>query len=72
MFKNDSKQTWQLLRTVTGKHNDKSSIPVCFKYNNDLTHDPDQILNAYCNFFANVGPNYANAITAPKNQFTRY
>ena len=43
-----------------------------FKYNNDLTHDPDQISITFCNFFTNVGPNYANAIPAPKNQLTRY
>ena len=43
-----------------------------FKYNNDLTHDPDQISNTFCNFFTSVGPNYTNAIPAPKNQFTRY
>ena len=53
---------------MIGKHNDKSCIPTCFKYNNDLTHDPDQISNIFCNFFTNVGPNYANAIPAPKNQ----
>ena len=65
-FKNDSKKMWQVLRTVIGKHTDKSCIPTCFKYNNDLTHDPDQISNTFCNFFTNVGPNYADAIPAPK------
>ena len=30
-FKNNSKKTWQLLRTVIGKHNDKCCIPTCFK-----------------------------------------
>ena len=71
-FKNDSKKTWQLLRTIIGKHNDKSCIPTCFKYNNHLTHDPDQIYNTFSNFFTNVGPNYTNAIPLPsqKKQFT--
>ena len=46
-FKNDAKKTWQLLRTVIGKHNGTSCIPTCFKYNNDLTHDPDKISNKF-------------------------
>ena len=54
---------------MIGKHNDKSSIPACFKHNTDLTHDPDQLSNTYCNFFTNVGLNYANAIPAPKKTF---
>ena len=49
---------------MIGKHNDKSCIPSCVKYNNDLTNDPDQISNTFCNFFTDVGPNYANAIPA--------
>ena len=71
-IKNDSKKTWQLLKTVIGKHDDKSCNPTCFKHNTDLTHDPDQISNTFCNFFTNVGPDYANANPAPKNQFTGY
>ena len=43
-----------------------------FKYNNDLTNDPDQIFNTFCNLSTDVGPNYVNAIPAPKKQFTRY
>ena len=38
------------LKTMIGNHNDKSCIPMCFKYNTDLTHDPDQMSNTFCNF----------------------
>ena len=60
-------------KNIIGKHNDKFCIPTCFKYDNDLTHDPDKIWNTFSNFFTNVGPNYANAISLPQTkQFTRY
>ena len=55
-FKNDSKTTWQLLRTIIGKHNDKSCNPTHFRLNTDLINDPGQFSNTFCNFFTNVGP----------------
>ena len=57
---------------MKGKHNEKSCTTTCFKYNNDVTNDPDHISNTFYNIFTDVDPNYANAIPAPKKQFTRY
>ena len=55
---------------MIGKNNDKSGISLHFKHNNA---DPDQISNAFCNFFTNVGPNHAAAIPqSKKTQFTSY
>ena len=71
-FKIDSKKTWQVLRTLIGKHNDKSCIPTHFKFNAGLINDPDQISNTFCNFFTNVRPSYANAIPKPQTHFNAY
>ena len=71
-FKNDSKQTWKLLKKLIGKNNDKSGIYLQFKHTNAVIKDPDQISNAFCNFFTNVGPNHATAIPQSKKQFTSY
>ena len=56
---------------MIGKNNDKSGISFHFKHNNAVIKDPDQISNAFCNFFTNVGPNHAAAIQS-KKQFTSY
>lgn len=71
-FKNDSKRTWTLLRSMIGKANDKSFVPCAFKYNNVSVTDPKQIANHFCKFFADVGPNYANAIPNSNQGFPQY
>ena len=40
-----------LLKTMIGKNNDKSGIPLHFKINNDIITNPNQISNAFCNLF---------------------
>ena len=57
---------------MIGKNNDKSGISLHFKHNKAVIKDPDQISNAFCNFFTNVGPNHAAAIPQSKKQFTSY
>jgi len=49
------------------KMNNKSGIPQILKHKNErLSNDPD-IANAFCEFFTNIGPEYANKIPqAPK------
>ena len=65
-------KTWNLLKNMIGKNNDKYGIPLHFKYNNAVIKDPYQISNAFCNFFTNVGPNHATAIPLSKIKFTSY
>ena len=52
----------EFTKNMIGKNNDKSGISLHFKHNNAVIKDPDQISNAFCNFFRNVGPNHAAAI----------
>ena len=59
-------------KNMIGKNNDKSGISLHFKHNKAVIKDPDQISNAFCNFFTNVGPNHAAAIPQSKKQFTSY
>ena len=40
--------------------------------NNDIITNPDQISNAFCNFFTNVGPKSARSIPPSNKQFSTY
>ena len=66
------KKPWNLLKNMIGKNNDKYGISLDFKHNNGVIKDPDQIFNAFCNFFTHAGPNHAAAIPQSKKQFTSY
>jgi hypothetical protein len=71
-FKNDTKKTWNLVRSMIGKSNDKSFTPTIFQHNNEKVSNPQKIANHFCKFFTNVGPNYANAIPKPNIEFPHY
>ena len=43
-------KTWNVLKTMIGKNNEKFDIPLHFKINNDLITNPSKISNAFCNF----------------------
>ena len=62
-----TKKVWNLLKTMIGKNNDISGIPLHFKNNNDINTNSDQIANALCNYFTNVGPKYAKSMHQSKN-----
>ena len=49
-----------------GENNDKSGFSLHFKHYNAVIKDPDQIYNAFCNFFLNVGPSHAAAMPQSK------
>jgi len=60
--KNDIKNTWKIMKMAMNKINDKSNISQIIKYNsNTLTNEQD-ITNAFCEYFTNVGPEYARNI----------
>jgi hypothetical protein len=71
-FKNNSKETWKMLRTLISHKNDKSFIPITFKHNNETISDSDNIANLFCQYFSNVGQEYANAIPSADRPFSDY
>ena len=53
-------------KMIAKNNNDKSGISLQFKPNNAVIKNPDQISNAFCDLFTNVGPNHATAIPQSK------
>ncbi len=47
-FQNDSRKTWQVLNTLIGRKNDKSSISDTFEIKAKITSDPKTIANGFC------------------------
>ena len=61
-IKNDAKKMWKELGALIGKTNEMSSGPLEFRHNNEVITNPKHISNQFCDFFTNVGPNYARDI----------
>ena len=55
-------KAWNLLNNMIRINNDKCDISLHFKHNNALIKDPGQIINTFCNFLTNIGPNHTTAI----------
>ena len=71
-FKNDSKETWKLLRTILCKTNDKTVVSTTFKYNGKQITDPNSIANHFCDYFTDIGPQYANKIPSSLHSYPHY
>jgi len=70
--KNDMKNTWKIMKTAMNKLNDKSHIPQLLNYKNEVLSNDKDISTAFCDFFTNIGPAYANKIPKSKKQHEHY
>lgn len=59
--KHDMKNTWKIMKTAMNKTHDKSNISQ-INCNGNLLSNEQHIANAFCEYFANVGPDYASKI----------
>ena len=66
-YRNDIRNTWKTINSIIGKQNDKSNTAQRFKINGNLVSEPKQISNNFCDFFTNVGHDYASKI--PKSKY---
>ncbi|XP_065674183.1 uncharacterized protein LOC136091126 [Hydra vulgaris] len=63
-YKDNSKQTWQVLREITGSMKLKaSSLPKAIKIDNKIFDDPGVVANKMNEFFTSVGSNLAKKIS---------
>ena len=60
-YKGDIAHTWQVLNDITGKRI-KSELCVTFNINSIPTNDANEISNAFCSYFSNVGRQCASSI----------
>ncbi len=56
------KNTWKVMKAAMNKTNDNSNVPQLINYRNETLTNENQIANAFCDFFSEIGPYYANKI----------
>ena len=71
-YKFDIRNTWKTINNITGRANDKTSIPQAFKINDKTITHPGIIANKFCEYFSNIGPEYANNIPAAVHNHDHY
>jgi hypothetical protein len=54
-YKTNARKTWEVMRSIINKNNDRSNIIDTFKVGNGETKDPNQIATEFCKYFTNVG-----------------
>ena len=62
---NNISETWQILRTVIGKHLKHSSYPNNFVVEGSKVDNKTEIANVFNNCFTTIGPDLANNIITP-------
>ena len=65
--KKNIKETWNLLRNVTGSST-ANTFPNSFVINNKLSSNKNDIVNGLNNFFTNIGPDLAKNISNTSNR----
>ena len=71
-FKYDIKNTWKLLNKLIGQSKNRTPDAKTFKHNETNIEAPCDIANAFCSYFTNIGPNLANNMTTPDNNYNHY
>jgi hypothetical protein len=71
-YKHDIRKTWGAINSLIGRTKDKTGISDTFKINNKQISDPQTISNEFCNFFTNIGKQYANDIPPSKFTFDQF
>ena len=71
-FTRNIKQTWSVIREVTGIKKQKDQIPDFFKSNGQIITDYLEIANGFNSFFPQIGPNLAADIPPTEIDFKSY
>ena len=71
-FKQDSRKLWQLVNRIIGKSNNKIDSIDHLRIDNILKYDPSSITTGLCDFFANIGEQYANQIDSAGLDINKY
>ena len=67
--RSDIRKTWNIMNSVIGRTRNKSSIPDTFMINNKIESNKQIIAHSFCQYFTNVGKQFADAITPSKHSF---
>ena len=66
-YKTDMKKTWKQINEIMQKKKKTPDLPKYFLDNNKVITENIDIANCFNNFFSNIGPALANAISFPPN-----
>jgi hypothetical protein len=70
--KNDIKKTWSLLKPLISNGSKLASMPTEFITDNVVITHPEEIANAFNNFFANIGHTTSETVPPPQKSFSHY
>ena len=71
-YRNDIKNTWSTINTVTGRNKNKASLPDTFIINDVKTKDSKSIADGFCGYFTGVGEQFASKIPPPSRTFDTF
>ncbi len=71
-YDKDIRKSWEVMRMIIKKTNDKTAISDTFMLNDTKLSEPRDIANAFCDYFTNVGPNLSEKIPVSKKRFDQY
>ena len=69
LCRNDMKNTWKFLNEVMNRQMKERNFVSHFKCNDNTIYDKQEIANGFNDFFVNTGPELANNIVCPENNY---
>jgi hypothetical protein len=69
-YKDDTKNTWNTIKTIINKDHVKSNFPETFIINNTRESCPKKIADAFNEYFVQIGPKLANSIQNPASNIS--
>ena len=70
-FKNNSKQTWNVINAILNKNKEKQQISE-INYNGNILKEPCAIAESFNDYFSHIGINLANNIPPSNQHFTDF
>ncbi len=71
-YKHDIVKTWRVLKTIMRKDVVNKTLPEYFNVNGTKLTKPDDIANAFCTYYTDVGASLASKIIPPNRSFDTY
>ncbi len=71
-YKQNTRETWKLLRELISKQKNKNTLTNSFIINGENETDPIKIANEFCDYFSEVGNELSKKIPKPKQTFLEY
>ena len=71
-YRHNTRKLWALTNEIIKKERNKSNIIEALNVNGEVIRGPQKIANEFCNFFSNVGKNYANKVAQSTKELKAY